>query len=48
MSNITTEARVRGDITDQQLKTIERLLHHSPVMGLIERVNKVESNVTRA
>jgi uncharacterized OsmC-like protein len=48
MSNITTETRVKGKITDQQLKTIERLIHHSPVLGLIERVHKVKSNVTRA
>ena len=48
MSNIRAEAKVKGNITDKQLKTIERLIHHSPVMGLIERVNEVEAGVSRA
>ncbi len=47
MPKITSEVKVKGDLTEEQLETIERLVHYSPVHGLIEYANKVESIVTR-
>jgi uncharacterized OsmC-like protein len=43
----TMEVKVKGDISDEQLKTIERLVHYSPVHGMVEYPNKTESKVTR-
>lgn len=48
MPKIKTEVKVKGDISDEQLKTIERLVHYSPVHGMVEYPNKTESEVTRA
>ena len=48
MPKITTEVKVKGDITDEQLQTIERLVHYSPVHGMVEYANTVESTVARA
>ena len=48
MPKITTEVKVKGDISDEQLKTIERLVHYSPVHGMVEYSNTVESRVSRA
>jgi uncharacterized OsmC-like protein len=45
---IVTEVKVKGDISDDQLKTIERLIHYSPVHGMVEYANTVESHVTRS
>ena len=45
---IVTEVKVKGDISDDQIKTIERLIHYSPVHGMVEYANTVESHVTRA
>ncbi|MCH4564581.1 OsmC family protein [Halomonas sp. EGI 63088] len=45
---ITSEVKVKGDLSEEQLKTIERLIQHSPVHGMIEYANAVESKVTRA
>ena len=47
MPKITSEVKVKGDLTEEQLETIERLVHYSPVHGLIEYANKVESIVKR-
>ncbi len=47
MPKITTEVRVKGDITDEQLKDIERLAHYSPVHGMVEYANKTETTVIR-
>ncbi|MDJ0957922.1 MAG: OsmC family protein [Arenicellales bacterium] len=47
MPKIVSEVKVKGDITDDQLETIKRLIHYSPVHGMIEYANKVESEVTR-
>ena len=47
MPKITTEVKVKGNITDEQLKTIERLIHHSPVHGMVEYSNTVQAVVTR-
>ena len=44
---IVTEVRVKGDITDAQLKEIERLVHYSPVHGMVEYSNTVETKVIR-
>jgi uncharacterized OsmC-like protein len=48
MPKIVTEVKVKGNISDDQLKTIERLIHYSPVHGMVEYANTVESHVTRA
>ena len=48
MPKIVTEVKVKGDISDDQIKTIERLIHYSPVHGMVEYANTVESHVTRA
>ena len=48
MPKITTEVKVKGDLSDEQLATIERLVHYSPVHGMVEYANEVEANVTRA
>ncbi len=47
MPKIVTEVKVKGDITDEQIETIERLIHYSPVHGMVEYGNTVESSVTR-
>ena len=47
MPRIVSEVKVRGDLSDEQLATIERLVHHSPVHGMMEYANKVEAKVTR-
>ena len=44
---IVTEVKVKGDISDEQLETIKRLIHYSPVHGMVEYANTVESHVTR-
>lgn len=48
MPKITSEVKVKGDLTDEQLEIIGRLVHYSPVHGMIEYANNVESVVTRA
>jgi len=48
MPKIISEVTVKGDISDEQLETIQRLIHYSPVHGMIEYSNTVESRVTRA
>jgi uncharacterized OsmC-like protein len=45
---IQTEVKVKGDLSDEQLKEIERLVHYSPVHGLVEYANSVEATVSRA
>jgi len=37
-----------ADLSDEQLKTIERLVHYSPVHGMVEYANTVETKVSRA
>ena len=44
---IITEVKVTGDLSDEQLQTIDRLIHYSPVHGMVEYANTVESRVTR-
>ena len=48
MPKITTEVKVNGDISDEQMKTIERLVHYSPVHGMVEYANTVQAVVKRA
>ncbi len=48
MPKIVSEVKVKGDISDDQLDTIKRLISYSPVHGMIEYANTVESWVTRA
>jgi uncharacterized OsmC-like protein len=48
MPKIVTEVKVNGNITDEQLETIKRLVHYSPVHGMVEYANTVETKVTRA
>jgi len=45
---ITTEVKVKGDLTDEQLQTIQELVHYSPVHGMVEYANTVEAKVVRA
>ena len=47
MPVVKTEVKVKGDLTDEQLKTIERLVHHSPVHGLVANANKMETEIKR-
>jgi uncharacterized OsmC-like protein len=46
MPKIVSEVKVKGDISDDQLETIKRLISYSPVHGMIEYANTVESSVT--
>jgi hypothetical protein len=48
MPRISSEVKVRGDLTDEQLAAVKCLVHYSPVHGMNEYANKVESHVTRA
>ncbi len=47
MPKITTEVKVKGDITDEQLGTIKRLVRYSPVHGMVEYANQTETKVVR-
>jgi len=47
MPKIISEVKVKGDISDEQLEEIKRLVSYSPVHGMVEYANKVESKVTR-
>ena len=48
MPKMTTEVRIKGDVTDEQLNTIKRLARYSPVHGLIEYPIQCETTVARA
>ena len=47
MPKIVTEVKVKGNVTDEQLETIKKLVSYSPVHGMVEYANTVETNVTR-
>jgi uncharacterized OsmC-like protein len=47
MPKIKTEITAKGDLTKEQLDTIERLVHYSPVHGMIEYANNVEAKVQK-
>lgn len=48
LPKVRTEVKVEGDLTDEQLETIERLVHYSPVHGMLEYANTIETHVERA
>src|SRR5262245_41221343 len=48
MSKITTEVKIKGSVTNEQLMTVDRLAHHLPVFGLIEYAHEVQSSVSKA
>ncbi len=48
MPMISTEVRVKGDITDEQIKDIERLARYSPVHGMVEYANSTQTKVIRS
>ncbi len=47
MPRITTEVTAKGDLSDEDLETIQKLVTHSPVHGMLEYSNKMESTVQR-
>ncbi len=47
LPKITTAIKVKGNLSNEQLQTIERLAHYSPVHGLVEYANKSEVKVSR-
>ncbi len=47
MPRITTEVTAKGDLSDEDLETIQKLITHSPVHGMLEYSNKMESTVQR-
>ncbi len=46
MPKITTEIKVKGDLSEEQLATIERLAHHSPVHGMVSEANTMETKIS--
>ena len=48
MPKITTEVTAKGDLSDEDLETIQKLISYSPVHGMLEYANNVESKVRRA
>lgn len=47
MPKIVSDVKVKGDISDDQLEEIKQLVSYSPVHGMVEYANTVESRVTR-
>jgi len=47
MPRITTEVTAKGDLSDEHLETIHKLVNHSPVHGMLAYANKMESSVRR-
>ncbi len=45
--NISCDVKVKGDLTDEQLATIQRLIAYSPVHGMVAEHNEIKSSVTR-
>ena len=45
--NITCEVKVKGDLSEGQLETIERLACHSPVHGMVHDHNEIKTKVVR-
>ena len=48
MPKIRTEVTVKGDITNEQMDTIKRLVRYSPVHGMVEFANQTETKIVRA
>lgn len=47
MPKIKTEIKAKGNLSKEQLDTIARLVHYSPVHGMIEYANNVEATVKK-
>ena len=47
LGTIEYDVKVTGDITDEQLQTIETLCKHSPVYGMMAETIPCRANVTR-
>jgi len=47
MPKVTCDVKVKGDLSDEQIGTIKRLIAYSPVHGLISESNNIESSVSR-
>lgn len=45
--NISCDVKVKGDLSDEQLATIQRLIAYSPVHGMVAEHNKISSSVSR-
>ena len=45
--NISCEVKVKGNLSDDQLRTIERLIDYSPVHGMVSHSNSITSKVTK-
>ncbi len=45
--NITCEVKVKGDLTNEQLKAIQQLIAYSPVHGMLHDANTITSTVVR-
>ncbi len=45
--NISCDVKVKGDLTDEQLAEIKRLIAYSPVHGMVAEHNEITSTVTR-
>jgi uncharacterized OsmC-like protein len=45
--NISCDVKVKGDLSDEQLATIQRLIAYSPVHGMVAEHNEIKSTVTR-
>lgn len=45
--NVTCDVKVKGDISNDQIDTIARLIEYSPVHGMVEKAIRVNSTVSR-
>ncbi len=48
MPKVTSKIKVKGDLSQDQLKTIERLVAYSPVHGMLAFANKMEAVVSQS
>jgi hypothetical protein len=48
MPRVTCDVKVQGDLSDEQLGTIQRLIAYSPVHGMVSGANTITSTVSRA
>jgi len=48
MPRVTCDVKVKGDLSDEQLGTIQRLVAYSPVHGMVAGANTITSTVSRA
>jgi uncharacterized OsmC-like protein len=47
MPRVNCDVKVKGDLSDEQLETIHRLIAYSPVHGMVSGANTVSSTVSR-